>query len=293
MRVLILCGVLTVVIQLAHGGTLLAHLVPKSHNRIARSPQSSSTINESQLTTGGTYGFVNSTAEGNGEPGSAVAYAWQGGQSSAQSQQTATADKNSNAQTTGFSTCQQGYSGTAGGKNSTAANSVGQALCNATYTQQGTHETSSGASEGTKGFGGFQFPLGPPQMIIMNYTAGQVGEAVSGQTHNSNSNINVGHMNIFAGGFANTPQGGMTFQHSALDPFGQPIAANQSHLTDQGLNSEEHTYIATGGANVGHNSGGLAHVFGLGNQFNSSYNSHAEEEDEEEKKKAKVVSVAL
>lgn len=118
----------------------------------------------------------------------------------------------------------------------------------------------------------------------MNHTSNQIGEAVSGQTHNSNSNINSGHMNIFAGGWANTPQGGMTFTHSALDPYGQPIAANQEYLTEDGLNSEEHTYIATGGHNVGHNSGGVAHVYGLGNQFNSSYNSHAPEEEEQPKK---------
>lgn len=115
----------------------------------------------------------------------------------------------------------------------------------------------------------------------MNFTSGAVGEAVSGQTHNSNSNVNIGHMNIFAGGFSNTPQGSMNFQHSALDAYGNPVIAIQEQAPETGLNSEEHTYIATGGTNVGHNSGGLAHVFGLGNSFNSSYNSHAPEEDEE------------
>lgn len=118
----------------------------------------------------------------------------------------------------------------------------------------------------------------------MNYVTGQAGEAVSGQTHNSQSHINTGIMNIFAGGFANTPQGGMTFQHSALDAYGQPVTALQDFANSGTLNSEEHTYISTGGANVGHNSGGISHVFGLGNEYNTSYNSHAPEEEEEKRK---------
>lgn len=129
-----------------------------------RSPQSpSSNIDENQVTTGNTSGFVNSTATGNGQPGSAEAYAWQGGQTSASSEQTATSDTNSNAQTNGFSTCQQGYNGNAGGKNSTSANSIGQALCNATYSQEGTHQASSAPSDGKKA--GFGWPM--PSFPIM------------------------------------------------------------------------------------------------------------------------------
>lgn len=124
-------------------------------------------------------------------------------------------------------------------------------------------------------------------VVTLNYTVGQTGEAQSGQTHNSISNAGGptgGLLNILAGGFANMPQGSMTFQHSVMDPQGQPIQAVQDLVTDPGLASEEQTLIAVSGGQVGHLSGGLAHVYGLGQSHNTSYNSLAPEGENKPKR---------
>ncbi|CAL8092795.1 unnamed protein product [Orchesella dallaii] len=104
----------------------------------------SSTIQSNQQTTGSVTGFANSTAQGNGTPNSAVAYAWQGGQTSAQGAQSATAENGVfQANTTGSSTCLQGYIGNAGNANSTQADSSGNATCITTYSEDGTQNTAS------------------------------------------------------------------------------------------------------------------------------------------------------
>lgn len=117
----------------------------------------------------------------------------------------------------------------------------------------------------------------------MNYTFNQLGEAQSGQVHNSLSNASSPHVgfNIFSGGFSNTPQGTMAVHHSGFDHEGKPTAF-QDFLEDQGLNSEEHTLVATGGheGEVGHSSGGMAHINGLQTNTTSHYNSLASQEEE-------------